>query len=128
MGIGWMLIYVYYVTVYPAVQDVVEPSLRGTAMALYFCAMYLLGGAFGTYILGALSDYFGKQAMLAAGLAIEGVTVVPMPYSATGLQSAFYIVPIVSLVLAFVLFAGARTVAGDMEKLQKWMREAAAKK
>lgn len=127
MGIGWMLIYVYYVTVYPAVQDVVEPSLRGTAMALYFCAMYLLGGSFGTYILGALSDHFGKQAMLAAGLSIEGVKVVPMPYSATGLQSAFYVVPIVSLVLAFVLFAGARTVAGDMERLQKWMREAAAK-
>ena len=36
MGAGWMLIYVYYVTVYSAVQDVVEPGLRGTAMALYF--------------------------------------------------------------------------------------------
>ncbi len=127
MGVGWMLIYVYYVTVYPVVQDVVEPSLRGTAMALYFCAMYLLGGAFGTYILGALSDHYGKQAMLAAGVAIEGVKVVPMPYSATGLHSAFYVVPIVSVVLALVLFAGARTVAGDMEKLQKWMREASAK-
>jgi predicted MFS family arabinose efflux permease len=127
MGVGWMLIYVYYVTVYPAVQDVVEPSLRGTAMALYFCAMYLLGGAFGTYILGFLSDYFGKQAMLAAGLSVEGLKVVPMPYSATGLHDAFYVVPIVSLVLAGVLFAGARTVAKDMEKLQAWMRAASAK-
>lgn len=127
MGVGWMLIYVYYVTVYPVVQDVVEPSLRGTAMALYFAAMYLLGGAFGTYILGALSDHFGKQAMLAAGVAIEGVKVVPMPYSATGIHQAFYIVPVISLLLALVLFAGARTVAADMEKLQKWMREAAHK-
>jgi predicted MFS family arabinose efflux permease len=127
MGVGWMLIYVYYVTVYPAVQDVVEPSLRGTAMALYFCAMYLLGGAFGTYILGFLSDHFGKQAMLAAGLSIEGIKVVPMPYSATGLHDAFYVVPLVSLVLAGVLFAGARTVAKDMERLQERMRAASAK-
>jgi predicted MFS family arabinose efflux permease len=127
MGAGWMLIYVYYVTVYPAVQDVVEPSLRGTAMALYFCAMYLLGGAFGTYILGFLSDHFGRQAMLAAGLSIEGLKVVPMPYSAVGLHDAFYVVPLISLVLAGVLFAGARTVAKDMQKLQEWMQAAAAK-
>src|ERR1051326_7143923 len=26
MGSGWMMIYVYYVTVYSAIQDVVEPS------------------------------------------------------------------------------------------------------
>ena len=36
--------YTYYSTVYSTVQDVIEPSLRGTAMALYFCAMYALGG------------------------------------------------------------------------------------
>jgi MFS family permease len=127
MGFGWMLIYVYYVTVYPVVQDVVEPGLRGTAMALYFCAMYLLGGAFGTYILGFLSDHFGKQAMLAAGQSIEGIKVVPMPYSATGLHDAFYVVPIVSLALAAVLFAGSLTVAKDMAKLQEWMQRAASK-
>jgi len=127
MGIGWMLIYVYYVTVYPAIQDVVEPGLRGTAMALYFCAMYVLGGSFGTYILGFLSDHYGRLAMLAAGKAIEGIKVVPMPYSATGLHSAFYVVPIVSLVLAGVLFAGARTIARDMEKLQRWMQASSGK-
>jgi predicted MFS family arabinose efflux permease len=127
LGLGWMLIYVYYVTVYPVVQDVVEPSLRGTAMALYFCAMYLLGGAFGSKMVGNLSDYFGKQAMTEAGVSIEGVRVIPMPYSATGLHKAFYVVPVVSLLLALVLFAGARTVGKDMEKLQRWMREAASK-
>lgn len=121
MSVGWMLIYVYYVTVYPAVQDVVEPSLRGTAMALYFFAMYLLGGAFGAKILGNLSDYLAKQAMNEAG-----ATTMAEAFRATGLHDAFYIVPVVSLVLAFVLFAGARTVAKDMERLQNWMRNAAA--
>lgn len=122
MGVGWMMIYVYYVTVYPAVQDVVEPSLRGTAMALYFFAMYLLGGAFGAKILGNLSDYFAKQAMTESG-----ATVMAESFRAAGLHSAFYVAPIVSLILAAVLFAGARTVARDMEKLQQFLRQAAEK-
>lgn len=120
MGFGWMLIYVYYVTVYPVVQDVVEPSLRGTAMALYFFAMYLLGGAFGAKILGNLSDHFANKAMVEAG-----ATAMAEPFRASGLHTAFYIAPVVSLILAAVLFAGARTVARDMEKLQVWLRNAA---
>lgn len=122
MGIGWMLIYVYYVTVYAAVQDVVEPGLRGTAMALYFFAMYVLGGSFGTTILGWLSDYYASQAMTEAG-----ETVLAPAFRAAGLHSAFYVVPIVSLLLTLVLLAGSRTVSADMEKLQRWMRESAEK-
>jgi predicted MFS family arabinose efflux permease len=122
MGFGWMLIYVYYVAVYPAIQDVVAPTLRGSAMALYFFGMYFLGGAYGTSITGFLSDHFARQAMLAAGgTALE-------PYRAIGLQKAFYAVPVVSLILTLVLFAGAMTIAKDMEKLQKWMREAVINK
>jgi len=120
MGIGWMLIYVYYVAVYPVVQDVVEPGLRGTAMALYFFAMYLLGGAFGAKILGNLSDHFAKQAMTDAGS-----TTMAESFRAIGLHSAFYVAPVVSLLLAAVLFAGARTVAKDMDKLQQWLRTVA---
>ncbi len=117
MGFGWMLIYVYYVSVYPAIQDVVEPSLRGSAMALYFFGMYFLGGAYGTTIIGYLSDHFANQEMIAAGAtALE-------PFRAIGLQKAFYAVPVVSLILTVVLFAGALTIARDIEKLQKWMRE-----
>ncbi|MBI1762170.1 MAG: MFS transporter, partial [Acidobacteria bacterium] len=118
MGVGWMLIYVYYVTVYPVVQDVVEPSLRGTAMALYFFAMYMLGGAFGAKILGNLSDHYAAVARASGLVTAEAAR-------ASGLHSAFYIAPVVSLVLALVLFAGARTVARDMEKLQAWMQAAA---
>jgi MFS family permease len=117
MGIGWMLIYVYYVTVYPAIQDVVEPGLRATAMALYFFAMYVLGGSFGTTILGSLSDYFANRAMIdAGGTQIEA-------FRAAGLHSAFYVVPVVSLILTLVLFAGSRTIEKDMARLVEWMRE-----
>jgi len=116
MGSGWMLIYVYYSTVYSAIQDVVEPGLRATAMALYFFAMYVLGGSFGTSILGMLSDHYARQAMTAAG-----GTAMTEAFRAEGLHNAFYVVPLVSLILAVVLYAASRTVAKDMNKLQNWM-------
>src|SRR5439155_6314430 len=34
-----LLLYAYYGTVYATIQDIIEPSARGTAMAIYFCAM-----------------------------------------------------------------------------------------
>src|SRR2546426_3060039 len=47
MGIGCGVMYAYYSTVYSTIQDIIEPSLRGTAMALYFCAMYVFGASAG---------------------------------------------------------------------------------
>jgi MFS family permease len=47
MAIGTMTMFVYYATVYAAIQDVIEPRLRGTAVAIYFCAMYVFGASFG---------------------------------------------------------------------------------
>ena len=116
MAAGWMLFYLYYITVYPAIQEVVEPHLRGTAMAVYFFAMYVLGGAFGTYVMGSLSDHYAKRAMTAAG-----ATQVTEAFRAVGLHDAFAIVPMVSLALAFVLAAASLTVAKDMTKLQERM-------
>jgi len=116
MSAGWMLMYVYYATVYSAIQDIVEPGLRGTAMALYFFAMYVLGGSFGPPVTGMLSDHFARRAMLAAGAATVGEA-----QRAAGLHSAMYVIPAVSLTLAFVLYAASRTVAKDMEALDAWM-------
>ena len=48
--------FVYYSTVYSTIQDVIEPSLRGTAMALYFFAMYVFGASFGPVLTGFLSE------------------------------------------------------------------------
>jgi predicted MFS family arabinose efflux permease len=128
MGLGWLLFYVYYVTVYPAIQDVVEPHLRGTAMALYFLAMYVLGGAFGSKIVGMLSDHFALRAAAEAGLIFTDVKLVPEEFRAIGLHQAFFSAPIISLLLTAVLFAGARTITGDMEKLRKRMLEAVGKR
>lgn len=100
--------YVYYASVYATLQDVVAPSLRGTAMALYFFAMYVLGASFGPLGTGMLSDYFTRQA--AAGAAVLE------PFRGAGLHAAMYAVPVLSVLLAIVLFAATRTVARDMER------------
>ncbi|MBI4476044.1 MAG: MFS transporter [Acidobacteria bacterium] len=142
MGGGIGIMYAYYSTVYATLQDVVEPALRGTAMALYFCAMYLLGASLGPLGTGVLSDYFTFKAAAAAGVATErgvpellfdllptmvgrsklGTTPVVEPFRAAGLQSAMYVIPLLSGALALVLFAASRTVKKDVEKLQAWMR------
>jgi len=121
MGLGSMLLFIYYSCVYPAIQDVVEPTLRGTAMALYFFAMYVLGGSVGPVATGALSDYGARQAMRAAG-----ETVISEPFKAAGLHAAMHVIPVLSFLLVIVLFAAARTVGSDMEKLRAWMRQEAA--
>lgn len=109
LGIGWSCFYGYYATVYASVHDVVPPNLRASAMSLYFFWMYVLGGAFGTAILGAVSDRAAKAAMTAAG-----ATEMTEAFRATGLHEAFYMVPAAGAVLALVLFAASRTIKKDM--------------
>ncbi|HKO57187.1 MAG TPA: MFS transporter, partial [Thermoanaerobaculia bacterium] len=109
-ALGCMVMYVYYASVYATLQDVVAPTLRGTAMSLYFFAMYVLGASFGPLATGLVSDFFTRRA--AAGLPLE-------PFRGEGLHNAMYLVPALSIVLAVVLFAGARTVGKDMERMQR---------
>jgi len=123
-GLGMASMYMYYATVYSAIQDVIEPSLRGTAMALYFFAMYVLGASLGPVGMGFLSSYFTRRAAVAAGVTDTSFQAL-RPFAAEGLHSALYVVPVFGIALGIVLFAASRTVAGDMEKLQRWMRESA---
>jgi MFS family permease len=122
MGIGCALMYFYYSTVYSTIQDVVEPGLRGTAMSLYFMAMYLLGASLGPYAIGLVSDYFTQQAAQNAGVTVFTQASLE-PFRAAGLHSAMYIIPVLSILLTFVMFAASRTVTKEIEKLQSWMRE-----
>jgi MFS family permease len=90
----------YYGLVYAAIQDLVGPALRGTAMAVYFLIMYLCGGAFGPLLVGSLSDNFAKVAL--------GEGALPEEARAFGLHAAMYVIPAMSLVLAAVLWIGSR--------------------
>jgi MFS family permease len=124
-GLGCALLYVYYSAVYPTIHDVTEPALRGTAMALYFFAMYAIGAALGPIIVGAASDYFSERAALEAG--IDGASQALLePYRAEGLRQALLIVPVASLLLGAVLLAGSRRVKKDREDLESWMEGASA--
>ena len=116
MGVGCMLCYVYYSTVYATIQEVVPPSLRGTAMALYFFVMYVLGGSFGPVITGKLSDHFAKRAMVEAGA--SGLT---EHIRAVGLHNAMYVIPACSALLVAVMLGAAHAVSKDMSKMQAWM-------
>src|SRR5207237_1256106 len=143
---GWLLpacmcLYVYYSGVYATIQDIVEPALRGTAMSLYFCAMYLLGAALGPLATGVTSDYFARRAVaateggVAAVVALVGGSPSNPPWAAifvnhqnrqqaiaAGLHQAMYLTVVLSSALVLVLLAASWTVQGDYEKLQKWMK------
>jgi MFS family permease len=118
MGAGCMLSYVYYSGVYAAIQDVIQPTLRATAMAIYFFAMYMLGGSFGPVLTGKLSDYFARLAMSSAG-----ASSITQPLRAIGLHNAMFVIPLCSLILSGILFAAARTVSKDMNELQLLMAQ-----
>ncbi len=117
MGTSVALLYFYYSIVYSTIQNITEPRSRGTAMSLYFMAMYLLGGAFGPYVVGIISDYFTRQAAIASG-AVEFSVAALEPFRAAGLRSAMYVIPVLSIVLTAVLYAASRTVKKDIEKLE----------
>jgi len=105
---GCLLLYTYYGTVYATIQDIVEPAMRGTAMAIYFCAMYLLGAVLGPVATGWLSDHLARRAAAADGA--EAVTEL---HKAVGLHDAMYLIPVLDAALVVVLFAASRTVKRD---------------
>lgn len=108
MATGTMTMFVYYATVYAAIQDVIEPRLRGTAVAIYFCAMYVLGASLGPVGTGILSDHFARRAMRETG-----ATEMSEAFKAIGLHSAMYVIPVLALLASAVLFAASRTVQKD---------------
>jgi predicted MFS family arabinose efflux permease len=101
----------YYGLVYSAIQDIVAPNQRGSAMAIYFMAMYMCGASFGPLLTGKLSDLLAHRAAALAGS--PSVTEV---FRATGLQQAMLIIPVLSTALAAVLYMGSRTITADIAR------------
>lgn len=114
LGLAYAGCNTYYGFVYPSIQDIVPPAKRGTTMAVYFMAMYLLGASFGPLLTGRLSDWRAQVAAREAGSAV-----VTEKYRAIGLQEAMFIIPVLSCGLAFVLWAGSRTISRDMLRREK---------
>jgi MFS family permease len=97
--VGYGLLQMYYGLVYAAIQDVVGPDRRGRAMAVYFVVTYLGGASWGPLLTGRLSDFLARR----SGLGAEAAR-------AVGLHDAMYVIPVLAVVLAAVLWtAGRRT-------------------
>jgi MFS family permease len=110
---GWLLpgcfcLYCYYSTVYASIQDVVAPTMRGTAMAVYFFVFYLFT-VIGLFAFGWLSDALARHYLENDWSTADA--------SALGLHDALYSLPIVTVALIAVLFAASGTVARDHERL-----------
>lgn len=109
---GWLLLFLYYVTVYPAIQDIVQPQLRATGMAVYFFFMYILGGGLGSLATGALSDALAAAAMQAAGAAEMGNA-----FRALGLRGALlWIMPTALALTAVAILLAARSYPADAQR------------
>jgi len=96
--LAYGLLQTYYGLVYSAMHDIVAPELRGTAMSAYLMASYLGGASFGPLLTGRLSDHFARQ----AGPMTEAAR-------AIGLHQAMYVIPVLCVVLAAVLWGGAKS-------------------
>jgi MFS family permease len=114
LTIAYGLLNMYYGLVYASIHDIVAPALRGTSMSIYFLVMYLGGASWGTLIIGKMSDRF---ALHAAHLA--GADKINEAFKAIGLQQALLAVPVLSVLLALVLWMGSRTIVRDIENQQK---------
>jgi MFS family permease len=108
LTVSYGLLNMYYGLVYASIQDIVAPVQRGMAMAVYFLFMYLLGASFGPYLTGKLSDAMAHRAAVAAGS-----STVTEAFKAVGLQQAMFVIPVLSVALGLVLWAGSKTMVKD---------------
>ncbi|WP_095101204.1 MFS transporter [Pseudomonas sp. Irchel 3A5] len=115
-SLGWLFAYNFYTCVYTAIQDVVEPRLRATAMALFFAGLYLLGGGLGPVVVGLLSDHFAHSAMAAAGA--EQMSEV---YKAVGLHDAMYLIPVALFMTLVFLYLASRCFSRDAASMKAGM-------
>lgn len=115
-SLGWLFAYNFYTCVYTAIQDVVEPRLRATAMALFFAGLYLLGGGLGPMVVGLLSDHFAHSAMAAAGA--EQMT---EAYKAVGLHDAMFLIPVTLLLTLVFLYLASRCFSRDAARMNAGM-------
>jgi MFS family permease len=123
LGFSYALMYSYYPLAYATIQDVIEPTLRATAMAIYFLAMYVLGASLGPVATGVLSDSLAHRAALLTDLPPVPVANLPDQFKAAGLQQAMYVIPILGLLIVAALAKASVTIGRDATALREWMEE-----
>jgi MFS family permease len=115
-SVGWLFSYNFYTCVYTAIQDVVQPRLRATAMALFFAGLYLLGGGLGPVVVGLLSDHFAHSAMYAAQ-----VGEMTEAFKAVGLHDAMYLIPVALFFALVFLVRASKCFSRDAQRMREGM-------
>ncbi len=114
LAVFYLTLCSYYGFVYSSIQDIVPPSTRATAMAVYFMAMYLCGASFGPLLTGKMSDVLAHRAA-----ALAGSPLITDAVRAIGLRQAMLAMPVLSVLLSIVLFLGSRTIGWDSGELKR---------
>lgn len=122
LSVGWIFYFAFFISAYPSLQDVVEPRLRATAMALFFFFTYVLGGGAGSLVTGIVSDHFANSVMLA-----NGATELNDAMRGMGLQKALLLlVPAAMLMTAIMTFMASRSFVRDSAKMTNSLMAAQA--
>src|SRR5207249_2457464 len=85
----------------------------------------LLGGGWASDRLSKSRPH-GRLLVASASMLVAGAAVMSEQFKGAGLHHAMYLIPALCLVLAAVLFAAARAMPADAERLRRWMRESSA--
>ena len=120
-SLGWLFSYNFYTCVYTAIQDVIEPRLRATAMALFFAGLYLLGGGLGPLAVGWLSDHYAQAAMHAAGASEMNEA-----FKAVGLHDAMILIPVALFLTLLALLQATRCFQRDALRMREGLAAAVA--
>lgn len=120
-SLGWLFSYNFYTCVYTAIQDVIEPRLRATAMALFFAGLYLLGGGLGPLAVGWLSDHYAQASMHAAG-----ASEMTEAFKAVGLHDAMILIPLALFLTLLALLQAARCFQRDALRMREGLAAAVA--
>lgn len=118
-SVGWLFSYIFFPSAYTAMQDVIEPHMRGTAMAWFFACLYLFGGGMGPVAVGVLSDYFSNSAMLAAGASEMSEL-----FKAEGLHKSMLLVPLGFFLTVVALVRAAQCFVQDSQAMQNRLASA----
>ena len=107
-----------------AIQDVVEPALRGSAIALNGFVSSLVG-ALGPIVVGLVSDALARRAASAAG--VHGATQALLePFRPQALHDALYITAISIAAIAVLLLSTLAKNRKDVTRLRAWEESASA--
>ena len=106
-AIGWTGTQFLSAAASPAITDVTPPSLRATAIAVYFASFNLVGATIGPILVGALSDLLATP--------VDGLTA-----EAVGLHRAMLVIVPVGLAIAVLgAWQASRALPRDRDTMTK---------